>query len=97
MSNDFIETLGIGITEGRSFSSDLTKESTTVILNEAAIAQMEMIDPIGKRIDLFGTKREIIGIAKNFHFQSMYERIKPIFLICNPRYTDKIIVKIQSG
>ena len=94
---DFFETLGIEIKEGRSFSRDFGKEESTVILNESAIEAMGLVDPIGKWIELFNTKREIVGIAKDFHFQSMYEKINPLFILCMPRYTDKIIVKIQPG
>jgi putative ABC transport system permease protein len=94
---EYIETLGIQIKEGRSFSRDFGKEESTVILNEAAIEAMQITDPVGKWMNLFGTKREIIGIVKDFHFQSMYEEIKPIFMLCNPTYTNTILVKIQSG
>ena len=93
---DFIETVGIQIKEGRSFSPNFGDEASTVILNEAVIEAMHLANPIGKWIDLFGTKREIVGIVKNFHYRSMYETIKPIFVICNPNYTDKVVLKIRS-
>ena len=93
---DFIETLSIEMTKGRSFSKDFGSEESKVILNEAAVEAMQLADPIGKWIQLFGMKREIIGVVKDFHFQSMYEEIKPIFMVCNPEYTNTVIVKIQS-
>jgi ABC-type antimicrobial peptide transport system permease subunit len=58
---------------------------------------MQLTDPVHKWMNLFGTKREIIGIVHNFHFQSMYEEIKPIFMLCSPKYTNTILVKIQTG
>jgi ABC-type antimicrobial peptide transport system permease subunit len=93
---DFIETLSIEMMKGRSFSKDFGSEESKVILNEAAVAAMQLADPIGKWIQLFEMKREIIGVVKDFHFQSMYEEIKPIFILCNPKYTNTVIVKIQS-
>jgi ABC-type antimicrobial peptide transport system permease subunit len=93
---DFIETLSIEMIKGRSFSNDFGTEESKVILNETAVAAMQLADPIGKWIQLFGMKREIIGVVKDFHFQSMYEEIKPIFMTCNPTHTNTVIVKIQS-
>jgi hypothetical protein len=55
---------------------------------------MGMTNPIDKWIDLFGTKRKIIGVVKDFHLQSMYYAIKQLFIICNPNYTKSILVRL---
>jgi putative ABC transport system permease protein len=94
---NFFETLGIPIKEGRTFSSTFGNEESTVILNEAAIEAMGMKDPIGKWIKLFGTQREIVGITKDFHFQPMHQKIKPLFVTLNPKYTNTILVKLEPG
>jgi putative ABC transport system permease protein len=94
---DFCETMGISIKEGRSFSPKFGNEESAVILNEAAIEAMEMKDPIGKWIKLFGTQREIVGIARNFHFQPLHQKIRPLFILLNPTYTNAILVKLESG
>jgi putative ABC transport system permease protein len=94
---DFIETLGIEMKEGRPFSRDFGTEESTVIINEAAIEAMGLADPIGKWMQLFGMKRQIVGVVNDFHFQSMYETIKPMFLVCNPNHTRTIMIRIQSG
>ncbi len=97
VSYDFFETLGIPIKEGRAFSPKFGNEESNVILNEAAIEAMSMKDPIGKWIKLFGTQREIIGIARDFHFQPMHQKIRPLFIMLNPKYTNTIFVKLESG
>ena len=94
---DFFETLGILIKEGRAFSPKFGKEESTVILNEAAIEAMGMKDPVGKWINLFGTQREIIGIARDFHFQPLHQKIRPLFILLNPKYTNAILVKLEPG
>lgn len=95
---EFIETLGIDMKEGRSFSRELSnEEEVKIILNEKAVEAMGLTDPIGKWVSLWGTKREIIGIVKNFHFQSLYEEIKPLFLLCNPDRSTTIVIKIHAG
>jgi hypothetical protein len=82
---DFFETMGIDVISGRPFSPLFGKEETTVLLNEAAVAAMAITDPIGKWIQLFNVRREIVGVAKDFHFRPLREKIKPIFIVCNPR------------
>lgn len=94
---DLIETLGIKLKEGRSFSREFSDVEAKVVLNETAVKRMGLSNPIGKWMEMWGTKREIIGVVKDFHFQSMYEDIRPIFLMCSPENTHSIVVRIQAG
>ena len=59
---------------------------------------MGIKNPIGKIIHLWGEDREIIGVAKNFNFQSLYENMKPAFFdfSFNQR-ASKIAVRIKAG
>jgi ABC-type antimicrobial peptide transport system permease subunit len=94
---DLIETLSLKMKEGRSFSRDFANEESSVMLNEAAVHAMGLKDPVGKWMDLFGTKKTIVGVVKDFHFRSMYTKIRPIFMLFNPKYTDKIVVKVAAA
>ncbi|MES1214408.1 MAG: ABC transporter permease [Bacteroidota bacterium] len=93
----FIETAGIAMKEGRSFSKAYGSEKSKIIFNEAAIEAMGMKNPIGKTVHIWGEDREIIGVAKNFNFQSLHENLKPCFfdLTINQR-ASKIMVKLQA-
>lgn len=93
---DYIETLGIAVKEGRSFSRDYSDEKSKIILNEAAIKAMELKDPLGKMVNIRGN-REVIGIVKDFHYQSLYEKIAPMFLLFVPEDADRFAVKIKAG
>lgn len=93
---DFIETLGIEMAAGRTFSREFGADSSSIIFNEAAIESMGLQDPIGKTIKLWGQEKRIIGVVKNFHFESLYEEIKPCFLQLYP-VSNKTMVKIQEG
>jgi ABC-type antimicrobial peptide transport system permease subunit len=95
---DFIETLGIEMKEGRPYSKEFGSEKDKVIINEAAAKEIGFANPIGKTLTIWGDKKQIIGITKNFHFQSLYENIKPCFfdLSMNERVS-KIILRIKAG
>ncbi len=94
---DLIQTLGIKLVTGRAFSKDFATDNTKIIFNEAAIAAMGLKDPIGKNVNLWGTDMEIIGVAKDFHFESLHENVKPLFFKLEPPQTHTIMVKIGSG
>ncbi|WP_232064520.1 ABC transporter permease [Rhodocytophaga rosea] len=92
-----IETLGVDMQEGRSFSREYGADSAKIIFNEAAIKFMNMKDPIGKVIKLWGNDMQIIGIVKDFHFESLHEKVKPLFFRVAPRNTRFIIARISAG
>ncbi len=94
----FIEMLGMEVVEGRTFSEDFkTTDWDKIIFNEAAIAFIGMEDPIGQKVTLWGNEVEIIGIVKDFHFDSFHEKIKPAFLYLEDDDTWYIMAKLAAG
>jgi len=94
---NMIETLGIHLNEGRSFSRQFGADSTKLIFNEAAIKVMGLKKPIGTKVMMWGKEMEIVGIVKDFHFVSLYEPIAPMVFRYDPTRTMLIMVKIQAG
>lgn len=92
----FIETLDIKLKEGRPFMGNSNADSSAIIFNEAAIKAMGLENPVGKDVVLWDKKMTIVGVVKNFHFESLYEKMKPCFLVLSPD-ADKVMVKIASG
>ena len=97
VNHGLIELLGIEMKEGRSFSREFIADTAKIILNEAAIAFMNMEDPIGKKVVLWGTEMEIIGVTRNFNFESFHEPVKPAFFYLNPMHAGSMVVKIDGG
>jgi ABC-type antimicrobial peptide transport system permease subunit len=93
---DFIETLDIEIKEGRAFSRDFGADDSGIIFNEAAIEAMGLVNPLGKSVRLWEDK-EIIGVVKNFHFESFYEEVTPLFFALMPNDVNKIMARIEAG
>jgi ABC-type antimicrobial peptide transport system permease subunit len=65
-------------------------------LNEEAVKKTGIKDPIGKIIKVQGKEKEIIGVTKNFNFESFYEELKPCIVQLEPR-AGKILVKVAAG
>jgi len=91
----FIETMGIKMKEGRNFSNN-TSSFNEIVFNEAAIKKMGLKDPIGKTIQFWGMKRQIVGVTEDFNFESLYQGIKPCFFQVWP-VMPNIVVKIKAG
>ncbi|MES1215828.1 MAG: ABC transporter permease [Bacteroidota bacterium] len=93
---DFIETMGMHMKEGRSFSKNFGTDSSAIILNEAAVNAMRLKNPVGKMLRLYGKNAQVIGVVKDFHFESMHSEIKPSFLMLVPR-RGTIIARINNN
>ena len=92
-----LKMLDIKMESGRDFSRQFGSDSSKIIFNEAAIKVMGLKDPIGKTIQLEGHNRQIIGVVRNFHFESLYNKVDPLFFILKPDETQKIMVKLEPG
>ncbi len=93
---DLVETLGIEMKEGRSFSEKFAAEEDKIIFNEAAIEVMALEDPIGKTVTMWGKEKEIIGVVKNFHFSSLHEEVSPMLFHFDISFMLSIFAKIQG-
>ena len=78
---DYAKTMGVKILEGRDFSEDFISDSSAIIVNIAAMDLMQLEDPIGTELDLWGGKRTLIGIVDNILMGSPYQEVKPLFMI----------------
>ncbi len=95
--HDFINTMGIELVSGRDFSRDVSLDTLNYILNETAVEMMNLDDPLGKSLDFWGRKGEIIGVVKDFHYNSMYEKIDPFIILLWPENTSYLMVKTLPG
>lgn len=95
---DLLDMLDVEMLEGRSFDKKYNNEYEKIIFNEAGIKLMGLKNPVGKTFNLWGNDYQIIGVAKDFHFESLYENIQPFFFrLIQKDDADKILVKIKAG
>tara|TARA_R110002012_G_scaffold96576_1_gene232784 strand:- start:11888 stop:14137 length:2250 start_codon:yes stop_codon:yes gene_type:complete len=92
-----IETMGFEMAAGRAFSPEFGEEEKKIILNEAAVQTIGFQDPVGQIVNLWGEDREVIGVVKDFHFESLKEEVKPAFLKYDPGFAQKVMVRIESN
>jgi len=98
---DFLKTFKIQLLRGRFFSKEFPSDTTSVVINEAMNMQCGAEDPIGKDLIQGGTQSrayKIIGVIKNFNYQSLHQQIKPLVLFLSPvkQAASIITVRISS-
>ena len=94
IGEDAIETLGIEILAGRSFSLERNDDYNRIIVNEAFAQKMGVENPIGTLINWSG-KSEIVGLVKDFHYGSLHNPLEPIFFRFQP-YGRTLMVKLED-
>jgi len=77
---DFAQTMGIQVVQGHDFRKDMATDSIGYILNEEAARIVGYKDPIGKPFTMWGRKATIIGVVKDFNFNSLHIPIRPFIL-----------------
>ncbi|MFC1898096.1 ABC transporter permease [Candidatus Cloacimonadota bacterium] len=95
---DFIETFKIEIAEGRSFSQEFSDDTNFgFLLNEEAIRQMGIQDPVGKEYSIWGMEGQIVGVMNDFHFKSLHNPIEPMLFMIIKDYVDYLVVRIDAS
>jgi putative ABC transport system permease protein len=91
---NFLQTMGMSILDGRDFSEDYGSDiGKSVILNETAVKQLGIPDPVGK---LCGGEMTI-GIVKDFNLFSLYSEISPISMLVISGPKEQIAVHYKAG
>lgn len=92
VSRDFLQAYGIKLAAGQNFSG--TKADTAhFILNETAVKQAGITDPIGKRFKFHDINGQIIGVVKDFSTGSVRRTIQPLLMFSRPEYNGMVHVK----
>lgn len=98
----FVSTYGVHIVAGRDFSKDFSTDTTSFLINEAAVQALgfkNSNDVLGKNIKYGFRHGQIVGVINDFHFESMHQKIVPLILLVpkSPFEYGRISIKIAAG
>ena len=100
VENNYTKSIGFQLVSGRSFSDDFN-DSASIILNELATNQLgyDANNAVGKKIKYdvngFHGDRQIVGVVKNFNYESLHNKIKPCGFVTNT-FGNKYVYLIAS-
>jgi ABC-type antimicrobial peptide transport system permease subunit len=78
-SMDFIKTYGAKLLMGRDLIHN-NPNNIEYLINESAMKQMKMENPLGQPLSFWGNSGTIVGVVKDFHFSSLKESIFPLII-----------------
>lgn len=108
VDHDYIKTLGLQLIAGRDFSREMkTDQDEAFIINETAVYELGFGSPekaLGQTL-MWPTwsnpdsmkKAKVIGVVKDFHYKSLYNKVEPAVLQIYPQAYSKVAVKIRAA
>ena len=95
VSEDYFNTLGMTMKEGRNFSGN--SDTLNVILNEAAVKQLRLNDPINQVITYIDTRLKIIGVVKDVIMASPYAPADPTIFMYEANPQNVMMYRLAAG
>ncbi|MFO7446712.1 MAG: ABC transporter permease [Ignavibacteriaceae bacterium] len=97
--HDYLDTYGIQLAAGRNFSREyVTDDSAAFILNETAVKEIgwTIDEAVGKAMQYGDRTGRVIGVVKDFNFESLHNKIAPIIILIADR-ASQVSVKIAGN
>ncbi len=93
----YLDMMGLQIINGRNFSDSLKSDVGCAILNEAAVKAFGLKNPLEAGFEENGKIKKIIGVVKDFNFESLHNRIRPMVIFCADRMLFSVNVRLAGG
>lgn len=102
VDKEYFQTLGLVLKDGNGFETNVSatndSQGKSVIVNETFVTNLGYNDPIGKIFKIEEVRYHIIGVVKDFHHRSFFNKVRPtLFLIENPNKFQYISLKVKPG
>jgi len=104
VDDQYIDTYKMEIVQGRNFSKDFTSDKEqSIIINEAAVKKLGwQEDPTSQKIERFSGQNlsarrayNVVGVVKDYHFQSLHEEIQPMILYYTNPYGNFSLISVR--
>lgn len=80
---DFVKTSGVELVTGRDFSKDFASDTAAILLSSSAVKVMNLQNPLGTMVKLHGNYLKVIGVFKDFIWDSPYQSGRPMVINFN--------------
>ena len=93
VTHDYGNTIGWQLKEGRDFSRSFSTDTSSMILNEAAVKLMGFKKPIDSFVRASGKQYKVVGVIKDMIKENPFSPVSPSFFIVN--YNNLITINIR--
>jgi putative ABC transport system permease protein len=97
VTTEYGKTVGWQLKEGRDFSKDFSTDSSSLIINEAAVKFMNLKNPVGENIKWDGESYKVIGVIKNMIIESPYEASRQLVYSLKNERLNFILIKMNPS
>jgi putative ABC transport system permease protein len=102
IDDEYFEMMDVPFVQGRNFDYNISSDKTAYILNEEAVRQMNLSNPIGAEFALYGRWGTIVGVIKDTYFKTLHEKVEPqVFHMFNDlnreSYFSILNIKLSGG
>jgi len=94
---DLMQTNGVELLSGRDFSRDFASDTAAILLSSTAVKMMKVKDPMGMMVNHFGKQLKVIGVFKDFIWDSPYRSGKPMVIIFNKNPEGTINMRLNPA
>ncbi|MBP9927486.1 MAG: ABC transporter permease [Cyclobacteriaceae bacterium] len=93
---DYTKTMGIRMLQGRDFSENFKSDTAAIILNKTAVETLNLNEPIGQTIQMWGSQWNIIGVMDDVLMGSGSTQIGPLVMTMDPTWSSTITVRLPK-
>jgi putative ABC transport system permease protein len=96
----YVKSMGLELIEGRDLSREYSLDGReSALLNETALKVLGLETPVGVKL-LIPRNEEmremtVVGVVRDFHVQSLHNKINPMIIFIEPRMYAMMAVKIS--
>jgi putative ABC transport system permease protein len=95
---DFVNTMKLQLKEGRDFSKGFGTDSASYLVNETAAHRMGFENAVGQTVSWGNRPGKIIGVLRDFHFNSMHQAIDPLIVRLDENWGwGTILIRTKAG
>jgi putative ABC transport system permease protein len=94
----YFETMQLEIIKGRGFKEHVASEDQKILVNELLLQNLNITEPIGHQVEIDSIQFEIIGVVKEFHNESFFNKVKPtIFRMASENDYRYLSMRVKAG
>lgn len=96
VGHDYSKTLGADVLQGRDFNQDFV-DSSSMLLNQAAVEYMGLDDPVGQSVQLSGNEYTVVGVLDDITMGSPYSPSSRTAFVFDPNWTSEMLIRLPQG
>jgi hypothetical protein len=97
IGQNYFNTVGMKLVEGRDFLGSYKADSATILVNESAVKRMGLTNPLNQTITFNGNRLRIIGVVKDALMESPFSQVEPTVFAPVNDWSSQVIYRLSPN